>query len=81
MLLAPVSAILDKYFESDILKATLSSDGVIGAMASPYSQGTSYVLIHHVMGEIDGKGKWYCVKGGMGSLSKYLGKLAIEKGV
>jgi hypothetical protein len=34
---APVATVLDQYFESDVLKGTLSSDGVIGAMASPYS--------------------------------------------
>jgi phytoene dehydrogenase-like protein len=37
MMLAPVATVLDQYFESDVLKATLSSDGVIGAMCSPYS--------------------------------------------
>lgn len=69
MLLAPVSTVLDSFFESDVLKGTLSSDGVIGAMCSPYSSGSSYILIHHVMGEIEGKGNWFCVKGGMGALS------------
>jgi hypothetical protein len=29
------------------------------------------------MGEIDGKGKHYYVKGGMGEFSKYLAKLAL----
>lgn len=33
------------------------------------------------MGEIEGKGVWYCVKGGMGALSEYLAKLARERGV
>lgn len=37
MMLAPCSTVLDQYFESDVLKATLASDGVIGAMGSPYS--------------------------------------------
>mgnify|MGYP001806901005 CR=1 FL=1 len=37
MLTAPVATVLDQYFESDVLKATLASDGVIGAMSSPYS--------------------------------------------
>ena len=50
-------------------------------MSSPYSQGSSYILLHHVMGEIDGKNNWYIVKGGMGSVSNYLAKLATEKGV
>jgi phytoene dehydrogenase-like protein len=33
--------------------------------------------MHHVMGEIDGKNNWYYVKGGMGSISQYLEKLAL----
>ncbi len=54
---------------------------MIGAMGSPYSQGSSYILMHHVMGEIDGKNMWYYVKGGMGSISQYLEKLALQRGV
>lgn len=81
MMLAPCSTVLDQYFESDILKATLASDGVIGAMGSPYSQGSSYILMHHVMGEIEGKNNWFYVKGGMGAVSQYLEKLALERGV
>jgi phytoene dehydrogenase-like protein len=81
MMLAPCATVLNQYFESDVLKATLASDGVIGAMGSPYSQGSSYILMHHVMGEIDGKNKWYYVRGGMGSLSEYLAKLARQRGV
>jgi phytoene dehydrogenase-like protein len=37
--------------------------------------------MHHVMGEIDGKNNWYYVKGGMGSISQYLEKLALQRGV
>lgn len=81
MMTAPAATVLDQYFESDILKATLASDSVIGAMGSPYSQGSSYILLHHVMGEIEGKNRWYYVKGGMGALSNYLAKLATERGV
>lgn len=50
-------------------------------MGSPYSQGSSYILMHHVMGEIDGKNNWYYVKGGMGAISQYLEKLALQRGV
>ncbi len=76
MMLAPCATVLNQHFESDVLKATLASDGVIGAMGSPYSQGSSYILIHHVMGEIDCKSNWFYVKGGMGALSNYMAKLA-----
>ena len=51
---APIASILDQYFESGVLKTTLASDGVIGALCSPYTPGSSYVLLHHVMGEVDG---------------------------
>ena len=56
MMTAPAATILDQFFESDVLKATLASDSVIGALQSPYSEGSAYVLVHHVMGEIDGSG-------------------------
>ena len=77
---APASVILDQYFESDILKGTLASDAVIGASQSPYSANSSYVLIHHVMGEVLEKGIWAYVEGGMGSVSQYLAYLAEKRG-
>jgi phytoene dehydrogenase-like protein len=62
--------VLDRWFESDALKATLATDAIIGAWASPSTPGTAYVLFHHVMGEVDGaRGVWGYVKGGMGALS------------
>ena len=35
--------ILDKWFESEPLKATLATDSVIGAMISPKTPGSGYV--------------------------------------
>jgi phytoene dehydrogenase-like protein len=69
--------ILDRWFESDVLKATLATDAIIGTMASISEPGTAYVLIHHVMGEAGGKrGVWGYVQGGMGSLSNALAQAA-----
>jgi len=51
----PASHILDRWFESDILKTTLATDSIIGANTSPKSIGSAYVLLHHVMGEAAGK--------------------------
>ena len=45
--------ILDRWFESEELKATLATDAIIGAMAPPSMPGTAYVLFHHVMGEAE----------------------------
>jgi len=74
--------ILDRWFESEELKATLATDAIIGAMASPSTPGTAYVLFHHVMGETDGKrGVWGYVRGGMGGLTQALASAAREMGV
>ena len=62
--------ILDRWFESDVLKATLATDAIIGALPSISSPGSAYVLLHHVMGEAGGaRGVWGYVQGGMGGLA------------
>ena len=74
--------ILDRWFESEELKATLATDAIIGAFASPSMPGTAYVLFHHVMGETNGaRGVWSYVKGGMGGLTQALAKAAADLGV
>jgi phytoene dehydrogenase-like protein len=74
--------ILDRWFESEELKATLGTDAIIGAFAAPSMPGTAYVLFHHVMGETNGKrGVWAYVKGGMGGLTQALAKAAKDLGV
>lgn len=81
ILTGPARTILDRWFESDQLKATLATDAIIGAMASPSTPGTAYVLFHHVMGECNGaRGVWGYVRGGMGSLSQALAAAALERG-
>ncbi len=70
LLTAAASPILDRWFESDPVKATLATDAIIGAFASPSMPGTAYVLLHHVMGEAGGaRGVWGYVQGGMGGLA------------
>jgi len=74
--------ILDRWFESEELKATLATDAIIGAFAAPSMPGTAYVLFHHVMGETNGaRGVWSYVKGGMGGLTQALAKAATDLGV
>ncbi len=74
---APASHILDRWFESEILKTTLATDAVIGAMVSPTHAGSAYVLLHHVMGEAAGrKGVWAYVRGGMGAVSNAIAQAA-----
>jgi phytoene dehydrogenase-like protein len=73
--------ILDRWFESDELKATIATDAVIGAFAPPSHPGTAYVLFHHVMGECNGvRGVWGYVRGGMGMVSNSIAAAAREHG-
>ncbi|GMS96712.1 hypothetical protein PENTCL1PPCAC_18887, partial [Pristionchus entomophagus] len=81
LMTAPISKVMDKWFESDILKATLGTDGVIGFGASPYDAGTGYVLLHHVLGGLDGQsGAWGYVYGGMGAVSQAIASAARAAG-
>jgi phytoene dehydrogenase-like protein len=71
--------ILDRWFESDVLKATLATDAIIGAFASISSPGSAYVLLHHVMGEAGGhRGVWGYVQGGMGGLADALEQACLD---
>lgn len=65
--------LLERWFETDVLRATLATDAIIGAFASISAPGTAYVLLHHVMGEAGGaRGVWGYVQGGMGGLADAL---------
>ncbi|MEX2206099.1 MAG: NAD(P)/FAD-dependent oxidoreductase [Myxococcota bacterium] len=81
LLVGPARALLEEHFESEPLRATLASDAIIGAFASPATPGTGYVLFHHVMGTLGGRrGVWAYVEGGMGRLADALAAAASEAG-
>ncbi len=72
---------LDQWFESDALKAALSSSSVIGSMLSPRTPGSAYVLLHHYMGEIDGVYReWGFQKGGAGAVAATIARAARSHG-
>jgi phytoene dehydrogenase-like protein len=73
---------LNQWFESDPIKALLGFDAVVGNLASPYSAGSAYVLLHHVFGEVNGKpGVWGHAVGGMGAITQAMARSAGEQGV
>jgi phytoene dehydrogenase-like protein len=62
---------LEDYFENDLIKAAMASPGIIGTALGVYSPGSAYILLHHVMGDVDGNiGAWGLARGGMGAISK-----------
>ena len=73
---------LDRWFESDPIKAAFGFDSVVGNFASPYSPGSAYVLLHHVFGEVNGKkGAWGHAIGGMGAITEAMRREAESLGV
>ena len=73
--------LLDRWFESDPIKAVLGFDGVVGHYASPYQPGSAYVLLHHCFGEVNGeRGAWGHAIGGMGAISEALARAARAAG-
>src|SRR6267154_5725521 len=72
---------LDEWFESEQVKVTLATDGVIGANGGPRSPGTAYILLHHCMGGVAGhRGLWGFVRGGMGAVPESIAASARASG-
>ncbi|HFB98952.1 MAG TPA: NAD(P)/FAD-dependent oxidoreductase [Bryobacterales bacterium] len=62
--------LLDRWFESPVIKAVFAYYASIGTFAGPRSPGSAYVILHHVMGEHEGAAGWGFVRGGMGAISR-----------
>ena len=74
--------VLDAWFESDPIKAAFGFDAIVGHFASPYTPGSAYVLLHHVIGEVNGhRGAWGHAIGGMGAITQAMSKEAEGRGV
>jgi phytoene dehydrogenase-like protein len=73
---------LDGWFESAPIKAAFGFDSIVGNYASPYSPGSAYVLLHHNLGEVNGKkGVWGHAIGGMGAITQAMAASARTHGV
>jgi phytoene dehydrogenase-like protein len=73
---------LDGWFESDPIKAVLGFDAIVGNYASPYAPSSAYVLLHHCIGETNGrKGVWGHAIGGMGAITQAMASACVSKGV
>jgi phytoene dehydrogenase-like protein len=74
--------LLDAWFESTAIKAAFGFDAIVGNYASPYAPGSAYVLLHHVIGEVNGRrGAWGHAIGGMGAITQAMAKEAVRRGV
>ena len=72
---------LEDYFENDLIKAAMATPGIIGTALGVCSPGSAYVLLHHVMGDVDGAiGAWGLARGGMGVISNAIAGALAEHG-
>lgn len=72
---------LEFYFTDELLKGAVGFDATVGSFQSLCAPGSAYVLLHHVIGEVNGEtGLWGQPLGGMGSVSEALAAAAKEGG-
>ncbi len=78
----PAADYLAGWFESELVKAYIGFDAIVGNYASPYTPGTAYVLLHHAFGEVNGKKRtWGHAVGGMGAITQAMARAASAHGV
>ncbi len=75
-----VRSVLNEWFETELLRATLAMDALIGVGRGPWSPGTAFGLLHHFLPRARGTA-WSFVRGGMGNLSRALASSAQAAGV
>ncbi len=81
IIFSSIADMLDEFFESDEVKASLATSAVAGTMAGPRTPGTAFVLGHHTLGNIGGvKGVWGWSRGGMGGISEAIAAAARHHG-
>ena len=72
---------LEDYFEDELIRAAMATPGIIGTALGVCSPGSAYVLLHHVMGDVDGSiGAWGLARGGMGAISQAIAGALREHG-
>lgn len=72
---------LQRWFETDALRAALATSSIIGSWTSPKTLGSAYVLLHHYIGETDGVYRgWGFQRGGTGELAQVLARAARAAG-
>jgi phytoene dehydrogenase-like protein len=77
----PAADILDRWFDSDAVKARYASSITAGNAVSLRAPGSAINMLHLAIGSVDGvRRKWAFVKGGMGTITQAMAKALAEKG-
>ena len=75
----PLGKTLDEYFDDDLVKGVVLTDGLIGTFTSAYEMQANICFLYHLIG--NGTGEWKVPKAGMGALVSELENKAISLGV
>jgi len=76
-----IGDLLDRYFESETLKAVLMFSALVSTIAGPNSSGSAYEFSHHSWGVFEGQfGRFGYARGGMGSIAEALAASARAAG-
>jgi phytoene dehydrogenase-like protein len=76
-----VADLLNEWFDSDLLKASLAASGILGSFVGPRQQGTAFNLLHHQIGDSNGALRTAgFVRGGVGDLAQSLARAAQQAG-
>lgn len=82
MLTSNAYDIIERWFESPMVKSMYASSCFSGNYASLHHPGSAIPFFHMAIGEIEGeKGAWRLVKGGMGGITQAMASFALSKGV
>ena len=74
--------IIERWFDSEKIKSMVAAHILPANYASLQQPGASLSMLHHAVGEIDGrKGAWGVVRGGMGAITRAMADSAKDKGV
>jgi phytoene dehydrogenase-like protein len=82
MLTSSAFDLIERWFDSPMIKSMYASACFSGNYASLHQPGSAIPFFHMAIGELDGEaGAWRLVKGGMGGLTQAMAKFARSKGV
>ena len=79
-LIGAPDTLIERWFDSDKVKAMIASHVLPANYASLQTPGASLSMLHHAVGEVDGhKGSWGIVRGGMGAITQAMARSAQDK--
>ena len=82
MLTSSAFDLIERWFDSPMIKSMYASACFSGNFASLHQPGSAIPFFHMAIGELDGEpGAWRLVKGGMGGITQAMANFARSKGV